>query len=214
MQAVRLSLFDFQELLVAGGDVLGGHVRVGAAQQVLAVEVLLGLRPGPVGAEQAAGGDAQEPVQARHRGDLPPQFGPLHHGELVRPGDRLLQRVNTGGVTLTVFELLTATFAADEFDLRRHWEKECQGAWSGPEYRILREVANTDFLQAVTLLATAARRAAAAAEGQDDERLPRIGCKRDDMLKLTLDEYQRFAPAVVNGSCLRLLRCASRLLLL
>jgi hypothetical protein len=112
---------------------------------------------------------------------------------------QVFEKVNTGGVTLTVFELLTATFAADEFDLRRHWEKECQGAWSGPEYRILREVANTDFLQAVTLLATAARRAAAAAEGQDDERLPRIGCKRDDMLKLTLDEYQRFAPAVVSG---------------
>lgn len=112
---------------------------------------------------------------------------------------QVFEKVNTGGVTLTVFELLTATFAADEFDLRQHWERECQGAWSGSEYRILREVANTDFLQAVTLLATAARRAAAAAEGQDDERLPRIGCKRDDMLKLTLDEYRRFAPAVVSG---------------
>jgi hypothetical protein len=39
-----------------------------------------------------AGGDAQEPVQAGHRGDLPAQLGPLHHGELVRPGDRLFQR--------------------------------------------------------------------------------------------------------------------------
>ena len=79
---------------------------------------------------------------------------------------QVFEKVNTGGVTLTVFELLTATFAADEFDLRRHWEKECQAAWSGPEYRILREVANTDFLQAVTLLATAARRGAAAAVGK------------------------------------------------
>lgn len=120
---------------------------------------------------------------------------------------QVFEKVNTGGVTLTVFELLTATFAADEFDLRRHWEKECKGGWSGPEYRILREVANTDFLQAVTLLATAARRTAAAATGEDDERLPRIGCKRDDMLKLTLDEYQRFAPAVVKG-----MRAAARFL--
>ena len=120
---------------------------------------------------------------------------------------QVFEKVNTGGVTLTVFELLTATFAADEFDLRRHWEKECQAAWSGPEYRILREVANTDFLQAVTLLATAARRRAAAAEGEDDERLPRIGCKRDDMLKLTLAEYQRFAPAVISG-----MRAAARFL--
>jgi len=113
---------------------------------------------------------------------------------------QVFEKVNTGGVTLTVFELLTATFAADEFDLRQHWEKECRAAWIAPEYRILREVANTDMLQAVTLLATSARREVAAASGENDEqRLPRIGCKRDDMLKLTLAEYQRFAPAVVNG---------------
>ena len=112
---------------------------------------------------------------------------------------QVFEKVNTGGVTLTVFELLTATFAADEFDLRQHWEKECRAAWAGPEYRILREVANTDFLQAITLLATSARRESAAATGEEDERLPRIGCKRDDMLKLTLAEYQRFAPAIVRG---------------
>jgi hypothetical protein len=40
----------------------------------------------------------------------------------------VFEKVNTGGVTLTVFELLTATFDADELDLRQHWEKECQGA--------------------------------------------------------------------------------------
>jgi hypothetical protein len=89
---VAPAALDFQELLVAGGDVLGAHLRVGAAQQVLAVEVLLGLRLRLVGAEQAAGGDAQEPVQARHRRDLSPKLGPLRHRELVGPGDRLLQR--------------------------------------------------------------------------------------------------------------------------
>jgi hypothetical protein len=35
---------DFQQLPVSQGDVLGAHRRVGGAQQVLAVEVLLGLR--------------------------------------------------------------------------------------------------------------------------------------------------------------------------
>ncbi|MEO3829174.1 hypothetical protein [Actinomadura sp. B10D3] len=49
---------------------------------------------------------------------------------------QVFEKVNTGGVTLTVFELLTATFAADEFDLRKDWE-ECRAAWAGPEYRIL-----------------------------------------------------------------------------
>ena len=111
---------------------------------------------------------------------------------------QVFEKVNTGGVTLTVFELLTATFAADEFDLRKHWE-DCRKSWDGHEYRILRAVSNTDFLQAVTLLATAARREAAVEAGIEEERLPRIGCKRTDMLGLTLEEYRRFAPEIVKG---------------
>lgn len=112
---------------------------------------------------------------------------------------QVFENVNTGGVSLTVFELLTATFAADEFDLRRHWEKEVRASWQAPEYRIIKDVSNTDFLQSVTLLATAARRDDAVARGVAEERLPRIGCKRKDMLELRLDEYERFAPLVVQG---------------
>lgn len=112
---------------------------------------------------------------------------------------QVFEKVNTGGVTLTVFELLTATYAAEEFDLRDHWNNVVRAAWKAPEYRVLKEVANTDFLQAVTLMATAARRADAATAGMDEERLPRIGCKRKDMLELGLDEYRRFAPLVVQG---------------
>lgn len=112
---------------------------------------------------------------------------------------QVFEKVNTGGVTLTVFELLTATYAADEFDLRKHWEQECRTAWNAPKYRILEEVANTDFLQAVTLLATAERHRREKSRGVDEERLPRIGCKRHDVLALSLDEYQRFAPSVISG---------------
>ncbi|MER6404868.1 DUF262 domain-containing protein [Streptomyces viridosporus] len=111
---------------------------------------------------------------------------------------QVFEKVNTGGVTLTVFELLTATYAADEFDLRHHWE-ECRAAWQTPEYAILRDVSNTDFLQAVTLRATAARRRREQEAGTDEERLPRIGCKRKDMLALSLEDYRRYAPDVVNG---------------
>jgi hypothetical protein len=111
---------------------------------------------------------------------------------------QVFEKVNTGGVTLTVFELLTATYAADEFDLRSHWE-QCRAAWKAPEYRILREVSNTDFLQAVTLLATAERRRREQEHGTAEERLPRIGCKRQDMLALSLEDYRRFAPPVVEG---------------
>ncbi|MFH8452130.1 DUF262 domain-containing protein [Streptomyces fungicidicus] len=111
---------------------------------------------------------------------------------------QVFEKVNTGGVTLTVFELLTATYAADEFDLRRHWN-ECRAAWETPEYAILRDVSNTDFLQAVTLLATAERRRREEKAGMDEERLPRIGCKRKDMLALSLEDYRRYAPDVVAG---------------
>ena len=57
--------------------------------------------------QQAAGGQAQEPVQPGHHGDLPAQFSPLGGAELTGPGDRLLQlgdelvpdgRVADGGV--------------------------------------------------------------------------------------------------------------------
>lgn len=112
---------------------------------------------------------------------------------------QVFEKVNTGGVTLTVFELLTATYAADEFDLRHHWEQVCRASWQAPEYRILREVSNTDFLQAVTLLATYQRRVAEAARGTEEDRLPRVGCKRKDMLALSLEDYEEYAPAVVEG---------------
>jgi hypothetical protein len=112
---------------------------------------------------------------------------------------QVFEKVNTGGVTLTVFELLTATYAADEFDLRSHWEKVCLAAWKAPEYRVLREVSNTDFLQAVTLLATAERRTREKEGGMEEERLPRIGCKRKDMLGLSLDDYRKFSPSVITG---------------
>ena len=35
---------------------------------------------------------------------------------------QIFENVNTGGVKLTVFELVTATFAADEFNLRDDWD--------------------------------------------------------------------------------------------
>jgi hypothetical protein len=62
---VALAALDFQELLVAQGDVLCRELGVGGAEQVLAVQVLLGLDLGRVDPQDAAGGDVQVPVQAR-----------------------------------------------------------------------------------------------------------------------------------------------------
>jgi len=109
---------------------------------------------------------------------------------------QVFEKVNTGGVTLTVFELLTATFAADDFDLRGDWETRQRRLAA---HRVLDEFSNTDFLQAVTLLASWQRRGAAIAQGADDDRAPAIGCKRADVLPLSLADYQRWADRVVEG---------------
>jgi hypothetical protein len=109
---------------------------------------------------------------------------------------QVFEKVNTGGVTLTVFELLTATFAADDFDLRGDWESRQRRLAA---HKVLDEFSNTDFLQAVTLLASWQRRDAAIAQGADDDRAPAIGCKRADMLRLSLADYQQWADRVVAG---------------
>ena len=80
---VAPAALDFQELLVADGDVLGGQLRVRGPEQVLPVEVLLGLRLRRVGAEQAAGGDAQVAVQPGPGGDDAAELGALVPAELV-----------------------------------------------------------------------------------------------------------------------------------
>ena len=109
---------------------------------------------------------------------------------------QVFEKVNTGGVTLTVFELLTATFAADTFQLRPDWKAREREIHS---QSILSGVSNTDFIQAVTLLATLERRNAALRAGTDEDRAPGIGCKRADMLRLGLGEYKRWADPLMKG---------------
>ena len=109
---------------------------------------------------------------------------------------QVFEKVNTGGVSLTVFELLTATFAADNFQLRPDWEERQRRIRS---QSILAGVSSTDFLQAVTLLATQERRLEAIRNGADEERAPGIGCKRANMLNLSLDDYQCWAEPLMGG---------------
>jgi hypothetical protein len=109
---------------------------------------------------------------------------------------QVFEKVNTGGVTLTVFELLTATFAADDFDLRGDWQARQRRLAA---HKVLEAFSNTDFLQSVTLLASWERRETAIAQGADEERVPAVGCKRTDMLRLSLGDYQRWADRVVEG---------------
>lgn len=108
--------------------------------------------------------------------------------------------MNTGGVPLNVFELLTATFAGDQahqdFRLKDDWEQRQRRLAAKP---VLAAVENTDFLQAVALLASRSRREQHLTSGRDPAQAPGITCKRRDILRLTLAEYLRFAPQVEDA---------------
>jgi hypothetical protein len=103
----------------------------------------------------------------------------------------VFEKVNTGGVPLSVFELLTATFAADGFDLRESWEQVRRNLLERAP-KLLAEVANTDFLQVISLLASYERRRTAIAAGASADNVPQVTCKRRDILRLTLDDYLRW----------------------
>jgi hypothetical protein len=109
---------------------------------------------------------------------------------------QVFEKVNTGGVSLNVFELLTATFAADEFNLRKDWEKRIRKI---KQYKVLHTIQNDDFLQSISLLASMKRRQKALTSGIETDKAPAITCKRKDLLKLTLEEYTEWAGKVTEG---------------
>jgi len=109
---------------------------------------------------------------------------------------QVFEKVNTGGVSLTVFELLTATFAADEFDLKTDWRKIKE---QFNPYKVLSRVSNTDVIQAVTLLATYNNKLDRARQNTPVEELPAVSCKRKDMLNLSLEDYQKYRDPIVQG---------------
>ena len=100
---------------------------------------------------------------------------------------QVFENVNTGGVSLTVFELVTAVFAMDDFELRKDWEIRQQNYFSGD---ILSVVSATDFLTACTLLSSFKKRAS-------NNNV--VSCKKKDVLSLTLTEYQQYADSLSAG---------------
>lgn len=107
---------------------------------------------------------------------------------------QVFEKVNTGGVSLTVFELLTATFAAEEFLLRDDWETRETTFDSIP---VLDKFQATEFLQIISLLATWQRRKDFLAT-DSAERAPAVSCKRKDVLKLPLQDYKAWADKVTD----------------
>lgn len=98
----------------------------------------------------------------------------------------VFEKINTGGVTLTVFELVTAAFAADRFQLRDDWHERERRLET--TYGVLGDLRSDEFLQVVTLLQTMSQRASRG-----------VGCRRADILNLSVEDYQRFAPKAETG---------------
>jgi hypothetical protein len=102
----------------------------------------------------------------------------------------VFENVNTGGVPLNVFELLTATFASDEFRLRQDWEERIEPCLKNnlQDYnKVLQNVSNVDFLQSLALLTTSKRAGQA------------VACKRKHILDLTLSEYKENCDLIRDG---------------
>ncbi|MEV5748342.1 DUF262 domain-containing protein [Actinoallomurus sp. NPDC052308] len=109
----------------------------------------------------------------------------------------VFEKVNTGGLPLNVFELLTATFAGDkkyydthgtDFRLNDDWQATQQAF---APYPVLSSVENTDFLQAVSLLATLKR-----AKEDTSDRPRAVSARKEDLLKLSLVDYLKWVQPV------------------
>jgi hypothetical protein len=122
----------------------------------------------------------------------------------------VFEKVNTGGKPLDAFELVTAMYAASGHELRKDWYGDELGTGrhrrfvetlrpTGADSGILANVANTDFLQAISLFHTRARRRAAEAAGKQGKELPAVTGNRQALLSLPLEAYKRYEAQVERG---------------
>lgn len=102
---------------------------------------------------------------------------------------KVFENVNTGGVPLTVFELVTATFATYDFDLRKDWI-ECRDKIRGKgetlNTDVMEGVDETSFLTAITLYTTYL----------SDKMTT---CKKKDVLALNFEDYKKNRDILLEG---------------
>ena len=116
----------------------------------------------------------------------------------------VFEKVNTGGVQLSVFELITASYAAEGYNLRDDWFGSDIRNVNSRQSRItshplLKGTEATEILQAVTILHTYDLRKTDIDAGKTGKQLRPVSAKRTDMLKLPLSSWQAYADAVEQG---------------
>lgn len=105
---------------------------------------------------------------------------------------------------LTVFELVTASYAAHGYNLRDDWygskiRRVASRKDRLEEEGLLRGIEATEFLQAITLLYTHELRQADMAAGKSGKQARPVSAKRSDVLDLPLGEWRRWADELEAG---------------
>ncbi len=116
----------------------------------------------------------------------------------------VFEKVNTGGVSLSVFELITASYAADGYNLRDDWFGSRQRNVESRKARIekdelLKGIEATEFLQAISLLHTHEQRKTDLAAGKTGKQVRPVSAKRADVLQLPLSAWQTWATPLETG---------------
>lgn len=116
----------------------------------------------------------------------------------------VFEKVNTGGVPLSVFELVTATYAADGFNLRDDWYGNPAVSMPGRQKKfavrpLLRSLEPTDFLQGISLLHSYEKHAADIKNHKTGKEITAVSAKREHILELPLDAYKNWADKLTEG---------------
>lgn len=106
---------------------------------------------------------------------------------------QVFENVNQGGVSLTVFELVTASLATDNFELRKNWDE----IWNDLRkyrqlyYKSYQTFTGTDFITAITLLASYEKTKNMDCKG--------LSCKKRDVLRLDYKTYSQYRDRIIAG---------------
>jgi hypothetical protein len=116
----------------------------------------------------------------------------------------VFEKVNTGGVPLSVFELITATYAADSYNLRDDWFGNDIRQVESRQQRIhqdllLSGIEATDLLQTITLLHTYEKRQQDIVDGKTGKQISAVSAKRTAILSLSLDAYKIWVDRTEQG---------------
>ena len=116
----------------------------------------------------------------------------------------VFEKVNTGGVQLSVFELITASYAADGYNLRDDWFGSKVRKVESRKERLEQDpllvgIEATEFLQAISLLHTLELRQADLAAGKTGKQVRPVSAKRADVLQLPLAAWQQWADDLEAG---------------